>query len=131
MSGAQSRMADAMLRVCGGSVVMLRVPGAAIPGDDAEQLGQATPEFQDLPLGPAVWRKARTATDGELVISATAVELIVGTLAYDSAAVLFRTAAGVLVDGDLLEIVSAVGITARGDVAVYRVVVKGSQALVA
>ncbi len=131
MSGAQSRMADAMLRVCGGPVVMLRIPAPATPGDDAEQLGQATPEFQDVAMGPAVWRKALTGGEGELVISATAVVAVVGSLEYDSAAVLFRTAAGVVVDGDLLEIVSAVGIEARSEVAVYRVAVRGAQALVA
>ena len=59
MSGAQARMADAMLRVAGAEMVALRVPVAAVPGDDAEQLGQATPEFQDMALGPVVWRKAR------------------------------------------------------------------------
>ena len=131
MSGAGSRMADAMLRVVGGPAVMLRVPVAAVPGDDAEQLGQATPQFQDVALGPAVWRRPFTGVDGELVVSATAVAAVVGSLEYDSAAVLFRTSAGVLVDGDLLEIVRAVGVEARGEVAVYRVAVRGAQALVA
>lgn len=131
MSGAEARMADAMLRVSGGHAVLLRMPAAAVPGDDGEQLGEATPQFQDVPLGPAVWRVPRTSAGGELVISATAVEMLVGSLAFDSAAVLFRTAAGVVVAGDLLEIVSAVGVEARGSVSVYRVVVRGRAALVA
>ena len=131
MSGAQSRMADAMLRVVGGTAVMLRVPVAAVPGDDAEQLGEATPEFQEVALGPVVWRRAMTDLEGELLVSATAVAAVVGSLEYDSAAVLFRSAAGVVVKGDLLTIVSARAVSARGEVAVYRVKVRGSAALVA
>lgn len=131
MSGAQGRMADAMLRVSGGPVLMLRVPVAAVPGSDAEQLGEATPEFQDVAFGPAVWRRALSGAEGELLVSATAVLAAVGSLEYDSAAVLFRSAAGVVVEGDLFTIVSAVGIVARGEIAVYRVGVRVPAALVA
>ena len=91
---------------------MLRMPAPAVPADVTEQLGIAMPTFQDLPLAPVVYRKARaTVADGkaakwELLVSATVVENLVGSLAYASASVLFAAAFGVLSDDELLEIES-------------------------
>jgi hypothetical protein len=100
------RSADAMLRANGGRAVMLRMPAPAVAGNDAEQLGLATPEFQDAELSPALFRKAEsTAT---LLISASAVNLMVGSLRFDSAEILFETAAGVVIDGVLYAIVASV-----------------------
>ena len=98
MSGAQARVADTLLRGTGGRMVKLRVPAPAIPGDVEEQVGLATPEFQDVVLGPVCFRKVRpTVTDAvqyELLVSATAVEAMVGSLAYESASVLFGAGGG-------------------------------------
>jgi hypothetical protein len=103
---AAVRSADAVLRANGGRAVMLRMPAPAVAGNDAEQLGLATPEFQDAELSPALFRKAEsTAT---LLISANAVNLMVGSLRFDSAEILFETAAGVVIDGVLYAIVASV-----------------------
>ena len=51
-SGAAVRTADVLLRGIGGRSVMLRMPALASAGDVAEQLGLATPEFQDVELAP-------------------------------------------------------------------------------
>src|ERR1700690_2584903 len=94
-SGAVARTADTLLRAVGGRRVMLRMPAPAVATDVAEQLGIATPNFQDLPLAPVVYRKARAtlaagvAAKSELLVSATVVGTIVGSLAYGSASVLF------------------------------------------
>lgn len=76
---------------------MLRMPAPAVAGDDAEQLGLSTPGFSDVEIAPALFRKIGDET--VLVISASAVEKVTGTLQYDSADVLFATAAGVVVRG--------------------------------
>jgi hypothetical protein len=160
---ATTRAADVLLRAMGGRRVLLRMPAPAVPADPTEQLGLATPQFQDLPLAPCVSRKARatvtlgaTVTAGapskfslggsggsngsiksELLVSASAVERIVGSLAYASASVLFANAVGILAgpardsdastDSDLLEIVSASAEEAFGQPYVYRLVLRAPQ----
>jgi hypothetical protein len=129
-----ARAADVLLRAMGGGSVTLRVPAPAIPADPAEQLGLATPTFQDLPLAPALHRKARaTVTDGkaakwELLVSATAVESLLGSLQYASASVLFAQACGVLSGGELFEVISATAEEAFGRPYVYRLILRAPQA---
>ena len=136
-TNASARATDVLLRAMGGRTVMLRMPAPAVPTDPTEQLGLATPAFQDLPLAPVVYRKARaTLADGkpaksELLVSATAIEALVGSLAYASASVLFANASGVLADSDdsdLLEIVSASAEEAFGRPYVYRLILHAPQA---
>jgi hypothetical protein len=130
------RAADVLLRCAGGRRVRLRMPAPASAGDTTEQLGLAMPEFQDVELAPVVFRKARATTaEGkaakwELMISATAVNAVVGSLAYSAASVLFGTAFGVLVDGVLMEVESATESEVGGVPYVYRLVVRAPLALV-
>jgi hypothetical protein len=127
-TGATARAANVLLRAMGGRSVMLRMPAPAVPADVTEQLGIAVPLFQDLPLAPVVYRKARaTVTIGkaarwELLVSANAVRKIVGSLGYTSASVLFATAFGVLSGDELLEIESATEEQAFGQPYLYRLV---------
>jgi hypothetical protein len=142
VSGATAavRAADALLRGAGGRSVLLRMPAPASAGDTTEQLGLAVPEFQDLELAPVVFRKSREAASTEaatgkvarweLMISATAVNRLVGSLGYSAASVLFGTAFGVLIDGVLMEIVSATGSDAFGTPYVYRLVLSAPVALI-
>jgi len=116
--GARGRMADALLRATGGRTVLLRIPAPAMAGDVGEQLGLGVPGFQDVELGPAVFRKLRArvgaeAVEFELLISAT------------SDAV-FRDAVGVVVDGVELEIVSVTKMEAFGEALLTRVGLRGS-----
>ena len=132
-SEAQRRAVTTMVRAVGGRTVMLRMPAGAVAGVDAEQLGLATPGFQDLVLGPVVWRKADTASAAgvetrELLVSADAVMALVGSLGYGSAAVLFADAYGVLVDGALLAIESADSAEMFGVTYLYRVKLRVAKA---
>jgi hypothetical protein len=114
----------------GGRTVMLRMPAPAVPADVTEQLGIATPMFQDLPLRPVVYRKARaTVAEGkaakwEMLVSASVIESLVGSLTYASASVLFAAAYGVLSDDELLEIDSATEEQVFGQPYVYRLVLR-------
>ncbi len=78
-SGGTRRAADALLQGVGGRAVMLRLPSPARVGNVTEQLGLVAPEFQDVELGPVVFRKASGKTaEGkaarwELMVSARAV----------------------------------------------------------
>jgi hypothetical protein len=127
---AAARAADIMLRAMGGRTVMLRMPAPAVPADVTEQLGIAMPTFQDIPLGPVVYRKARAAVaEGkaaklELMVSAIVVTNLVGSLTYASASVLFAAAYGVLSDDELLEIESATQEQVFGQPYVYRLVLR-------
>jgi len=107
-----TRVADSLLRSLGGQSVLLRLPGVATAGDDTEQLGLSVPVFQDVTIGPVVYRKLRPTveTDGtiraEMLVSSTAIEKQVGSLQFDSASVFFAQAVGVIVDGVLMRIES-------------------------
>jgi hypothetical protein len=133
-TSAAARTADTLLRNAGGRSVMLRMPAPASPLI-SEQLGLATPYFRDVPLAPVVFRKARTqSVEGrprrtELLVSATAVELIVGSLAYDSPAVLFSDALGIVIDGDLYAVEEAAAEQVLGKAYLYRIALRAPLAL--
>lgn len=141
VNAAAVRAADALLRSVGGAQVLLRAPAPANPHDDGEQLGLAIPQFQDSPLTPVVYRKLRpripaslskTAskpTQYELLISATAVNALIGPQAFDSAETLFAVAFGVLIDGDLMQIESATTSEIGGAPYLYRLLLRGPLAL--
>jgi hypothetical protein len=129
-ASAAANVANVLLRTMGGRSVLLRTPAPAVAADVAEQLGIATPMFQDLPLQPVVFRKARAsvaegkAAKWEMLVSASAVDSLLGSLAYNSASVLFAQAFGVLCDDELLEIESATEEQAFGRPYVYRLVLR-------
>jgi hypothetical protein len=120
MSGATGwqESAEALLRASW-RVVLLRMPGAAVSGDEAEQMGLVAAEFEDVALMPCVFRKAGERND--LLVSAVAVAKVVGSLAFDSAAELFARAVGVVVDAELLRIDTMTPVEVDGAAICYRV----------
>ena len=131
-AGAAARVADALLRSLGGSAVMLRVPGNAMASQDAEQLGLSEPQFEEIAIGPAVYRRVMAkVADGkgeraELLVSATTILRIVGSLGYASTSVLFAQAAGVVVNGTLLQIMGVSSSEIFGQPYLYRLQVRGA-----
>jgi hypothetical protein len=128
---AMAQMADALLRSTGGESVVLRMPAPAVAGDAAEQMGLAQPTFQDFALAPVTFRKLRAkvafkpaAAGFELLVSASAVEKLVGSLAFESASVLFREAYGVLQGETLLRVESCTAVEAFGGVLMYRLLLQ-------
>ena len=135
MGVAARRAADALLGAAGGQTVRLRVPVDAIPGDVTEEIGLAAAEFREVALGPAVFRKARGAEGNEgpryeLIVSATAVRAMVGSLGYESVAVLFQAVAGVVVGERLLFVESCSASEVGGTAYCYRLGLRGPVALV-
>lgn len=125
-----ARSADVLLRAMGGRTVLLRMPAPAVPADISEQLGIAAPVFQDYALAPALSRKARAAGKGstfELLVSAIAVEKLVGSLEHASASVLFANAFSVVADDEPYAIVSATQEPPVGDAHLYRLVLQAPQ----
>jgi hypothetical protein len=116
-SDAAVRAADALLRATGGRAVMLRMPAPAVAGNDGEELGLATPQFQDVELAPSVFRKAESTST--LLVSGSAVQAVVGSLKFNSAEVLLETAVGVVIDCVLYTIVSNTASTSDGSTYVY------------
>lgn len=133
---AQQRAADALLRCLGGTTVLLRLPTNAVSSSNAEQLGAATPPYEDIPLSPAIFRRLRpklrenTANRYELLISAASVYAQLGFLQLASTDQLFAMAAGVLVDGELMLIESAAEAEAFGRPYLYRLVLSAPQNLI-
>lgn len=97
-------MADALLRAGGGMTIFLLVAPVTADSSDAGQLGIHTPDFQRLPLSPAVFRKVRAAMQEnqpaqyELLVSASAVQQQVSASQLTGADALFDTAGGVEVN---------------------------------
>ena len=139
-SAAMVRATDVLLRYGGGRSVLLRMPAQASAGDTTEQLGLAVPTFQDMELAPVAFRKSRQAVTTqaavgkvakwELMVAATAVNALVGSLGYSAASVLFATSFGVLIDGVLMAIESVTESELFGAAYVYRLVVDAPVALI-
>lgn len=135
-SGAAVRTANVLLRGVGGRSVMMRMPATASFGDVTEQLGLATPQFQDVELAPVVFRSPRaTVAEGkaatwELLVSGDAVEALVGSLGYGAAESLFGAAFGVLIDGVLMTVESTTAAETGGSAYLYRLVVRSPLAQV-
>jgi hypothetical protein len=116
-SDAAVRAADTLLRANGGRAVKLRLPAPAVANSDGEQLGLATPQFQDVELAPVAFRKMEKTT--VLLVSGSVVKSIVGSLQFNSAEVLFETAIGVVVDCLLYTILSNTASTSDGETFLY------------
>ena len=116
------RLVETALANHGGMTVLLRLPGMASSGTDAEQLGLVgSAVFQDVPLGPAVWRKV--GQDKALLLGETAVAGLVGSWGYVSAKELFESAAGVVVEGVMYTILASAAIVVGDGPCGYRLTV--------
>jgi hypothetical protein len=134
-SNAAVRIADVLLRNVGGRTVLLQMPAPAIPGDIGEQLGLATPQFQNVELGPVAFRRVRAKTGTankpaeatyELLVSAVTVAKAAGALGMQAAETLFAQAAGVIVDDSTLSITWVASAEAFGSVYLYRLGLRGA-----
>jgi hypothetical protein len=110
-SDAAMRAADALLGSSGRSV-LLRMPAPAVAGATGEELGLGTPEFQDVELAPVVFRKSESAA--VMLVSATCVAGVLGSLAFNAADALFEGALGIVVDDVLFAITGCVASQADG-----------------
>ena len=132
-TAAQQRASDALLRCLGGTTVLLRLPVNVIAGTDADQLGQVTPAYEDIPLSPAVFRRLRPGLNEgevnryEVLVSASAVSAQLGLLQLASTDQLFAMASGIFVDGELMPIEAAAAAAAFGRPYLYRLIVRGPQ----
>jgi hypothetical protein len=122
-----------MLRATAGTTATLLVPPAVGDTTDAGQLGINPPQFQQLPLAPAVFRRTRaTMAEGqeakyELLISAGAVQQQVSTRQLNSADGLFLMAAAVIVGGALFQIESWSSSQVLGQACLYRLQLRGAE----
>lgn len=115
---AAVRATEALLRATGGRSVLLRMAVAVAAGDEAAQMGVGPAAFQDTELGPCVFRRAGRRL--ELLVSAAAVRNVVRALEFDSANVLFATAAGVVVDAEVYRIEKMTPLERMGAAMCYR-----------
>jgi|ERR1700723_2541131 hypothetical protein len=128
------QMATALLRANGGTTANLLMPPATGDAADTGQLGIDAPNFQSLPLSPAVFRKLRAtmkegdATKYELLIAAAAVQAAMGNLQLSSADTLFAMAAGVVIDGKLFLIEAKAVSENLGEVYMHRLLLRESTA---
>jgi hypothetical protein len=127
------RIADALLRATGGSDAILLMPPAIGDATDAGQLGINTPQLQQAPLGPVVFRRTRaTMAEGqeskyELLVSGSAVQQLVAQLQLTSADALFELAGGVIVSGGLLQIEAWSSSQSLGQAYMYRLLLREAE----
>ena len=131
MEDAARRAADTLLRATGGQMLQLRVPTPAVAGDVTEQIGLATPGFEDLELTPAVFRKSRArmaagkAAEYEVLVSAGCVEELAGGVGQ-SVDVLFAQAFGVVAGESVLRIEAVTTSEVGGSAYLYRLLLRGA-----
>ena len=129
------RTADTLLRATGGMTATLMVAPAQGDTTDAGQIGLDAPGFQAVALQPVSFRRTRPlmmegkAARYELLVSASAVEQLVGLLQLDSAETLFAITAALAVAGLNFEIESWSGTMQLGQVVLYRLLLRGAVAL--
>lgn len=129
-SGRARRIADSLLRACGGTVAYLQVPSATGDQNDGGQIGLDAPNFQLVPLGPAVFHKMRgylledQQQRHELRVSADGVAAQVSGLQLTSATALFAMASGVVLGGELFMIEGISTLEDEGEVYLYRLMLR-------
>ncbi|MDE1155874.1 MAG: hypothetical protein PW735_09110 [Acidobacteriaceae bacterium] len=82
--------------------MVLRYQKPPVAGDMGAALGIRSPEFTEIELEPAVFRKQAEAQ--QLIVAASAVAQALQATSIDSAETLFRSANGLLIDDVLYEI---------------------------
>ena len=115
-------VANTALRNACSSPAFLRLTGVPASGD-ADQLGLGFPQYQDAPLGSAVWRKM--GVDTALLVSATGLTALAGTGDFASVEAMLAAAPGVVVEGVLYTISNSEPIVAGGQPLAYRLTVAG------
>ena len=112
---------------------MLLLPGLPGDGTDAGQLGVDAPNYQQLTLAPAIFRRTRpTMTDNqsakyELLISATAVAQQLSLLQLATADALFSMVAAVQVAGLTLLVEEWACTASLGMPLVYRLLLRAGE----
>ncbi len=124
------RTTAAVLRGAGGRSVLVRVPQPGTAGDVSEQLGLAVATFADVEIAPCVLRELTTTGEETLEMQAAAGSVAMAAGGSEVSLVLawFAAAAGVVVDGELLRIVSVSYRDVAGVPYVYRLELAGAVA---
>ncbi|MBW4028140.1 MAG: hypothetical protein HIU93_12155 [Acidobacteria bacterium] len=127
------RLADSLLRAAGAQGAALLMPPLTGDSTDAGQVGVNAPEFQQLPLAPAVFRAVRATMQEaqqdryELMISGSAIAAQVTAMQLSSGEALFQMAAGVIVNSALFVIETVSVSEVLGQVYLYRLLLREAQ----
>ena len=118
------RAADALMKALGGETVSLVLPGSAMAGDAAGQLGLVDPGVQDVIISPVVTRELTTGNLGprrrvEFTLPASAIASQLPSLGMGSAENLFDVALALNYGGDLFHIETVVPESLGGTVCFY------------
>ncbi len=118
------RAADALMKALGGDTVSLVLPGSAMAGDAAGQLGLVDPGVQEVIISPVVTRELTTGNLGprrrvEFTLPASAITNQLPTLGMGSAGDLFEIVLALNHAGDLFYIETVVPESFAGTVCFY------------
>ena len=127
------RNADALLRAAGGFAAQFLIAPAVGDATDAGQIGLDAPNYQELSIAPAAFRKARPQMQEgsparyELLVSASAIAQQVSVLQLNSADALFAMVAMVQI-GELALVVEEWACSAMlGAPLVYRMLLRAAK----
>ena len=118
------RAADALMKALGGDTVILVLPGSAMAGDAAGQLGLVDPGVQEVIISPVVTRELTTGNLGprrrvEFTLPASAIANQLAALGMGSAGDLFEVVLALNYGGDLFHIETVVPESFAGTVCFY------------
>jgi hypothetical protein len=125
-AAAIRRAAMAMLRGAGQGDVTLKIPAPAAGGDDAEQLGLATPQFSDLPLTNVLVKSGADGRPSQVIVGAEILQEALQLQEPDKVVKAVRDAGGVVVGETWLAIEDAEAVSFFGVPCLYRIDVRTS-----
>ena len=113
-----TRRAAAMVAALGGGAVTLRTPAPPLPNDDGEQLGLATPLFEDMALCPVVWRTRGKVK--ELRVPGAVLEAALGLIGVEAVRESLESVATVTAGAESFAIETVDALEAFGQAYLYR-----------
>ena len=116
-------LADSLLRSLGGATVAIRL-AAPVAGGTATELGLTALSFSDATISPAVIRSLPSSDQGaeryEILLSASALQMLAETQNAASVNDLLASAAGLVYNGKLLLIYDVTADAFAGSPYIYR-----------
>ena len=118
-NAAARRAAEAMV-LAHGTEVHLEMPAPPVAGDDDEQIGLSSPQFQVRVLVPVAVRSTEQRV--ELLVAAEVLEDLLAVRGFGAVSEVMRTAFAAVVGDVRYRLAGTECVRAAGDVCLYRLV---------
>lgn len=122
---AARRSAVALVGQLGGDEALLELPLPPVAGDDGEQLGLRTPEFQQRVLSPVAVRRGKSAP--VLLVAAAVLEDVLGVRDAGAVGSVMTSVQAVVVGNARYRLLRVEAVHAMGSACVYRMLLDAAE----